>query len=89
MATRDLTPLFIECRRRKSAFGLLEGGQDSDGRLLDEEEGFSTRMAVAPVWVDIVDGVEELMADLDKKMASLSNLHTKRLMVCIISRRMF
>ena len=89
MATRDLTPLFIECRRRKSAFGLLEGGQDSDGRLLDEEEGFSTRMAVAPVWVDIVDGVEELMADLDKKMASLSNLHTKRLMVCIISQCMF
>ena len=83
MATRDLTPQFVECRRRKSAFGLLEGNEPQNGRLLDDTggHGLDVRIAVAPVWVDLVDELEELMAKLDKKMAALSNFHTKRLMV--------
>ena len=87
MASRDLTPQFLECRRRKSAFGLLEGNDQQDGRLLGESDGPVVRIPVAPVWVDIVDELEELMVQLDKKMAVLSNFHTKRLMVRRINAR--
>lgn len=85
MATRDLTPLYLECRKRKTAFGILEGTKDSkldsNNRLLGDDGQGNWRATLPPQWVDVVDQCEEHLAQLDKQMDLLSTLHTKRLMV--------
>jgi len=80
MATRDLTPAFMQLRARKAAFAIAEA--KTDVRLLDDAESRDTwRVNLPPHWVDTFDQMELDLRQLDALVEELAALHTKRLMV--------
>ncbi|CAM9403645.1 unnamed protein product, partial [Heterosigma akashiwo] len=90
MATRDLTRKFVEYRSRapkKARYPSADGaGSTSDDSGLLDNAGNSVNWSAAkdtlpPVWVDMVDQVEEDIRQIQEKIRALADLHTQRLMV--------
>jgi len=88
MAARDLTDKFVSYRSRNPK--KRNGSNDfsdgkSEGGLLDGAANTvnwsGARDQLPPLWVDMVDQVEEDIRQIQQKMKELSNSHTKRLMV--------
>mmetsp|Transcript_9280 Transcript_9280/g.29503 ORF Transcript_9280/g.29503 Transcript_9280/m.29503 type:complete len:312 (+) Transcript_9280:75-1010(+) len=90
MASRDLTRKFTERRALRprvprSARGTLREQQPLSlgyvSEASDVESGPSQAASLPPVWVDLVDEVEEAVGKIEKATRELQALHTKRLMV--------
>lgn len=87
MATRNLTDKFVKMRqerlRRSGSLGGSTGGALlSDAANTTASEGWSdVKNILPPAWVDMVDDAEADLAAINQKLDTLTNLHTKRLMV--------
>jgi len=64
---------------------LLSRDRDSDssGRSRDEAQEWqaSLRSNLPPIWVDLIDQMEEYVSEIQTNMRALSRLHAARLMV--------
>ncbi|GAB5030018.1 qa-syp4 tlg2p syntaxin 16-type [Nannochloropsis oceanica] len=91
MATRDLTRKFVDYRTTAKIIGRnslspLSGYTMDSGLLEDANRDGNTgwaaaRLQLPPAWVDLVDRVDALTAQLEAKMKELEALHRKRLLV--------
>lgn len=83
MATRDLTRTFLQLRADEKAKVLrrknIVSHREEGGALMAATE--STSVAIAPGWVDVVNGTNQHVARLKEMMEKLNKLHTSRLMV--------
>ena len=81
-ASRDLTRTFVEWRamREKPLTGRMRGGYER-GSSQEHSPMSSSRAALPPVWVDVVEKVETDVATLERALKSLKEAHRARLMV--------
>jgi syntaxin 16 len=81
-ASRDLTRTFVEWRamREKPLAGRTFGGYER-GSSQEHSPMSSSRAALPPVWVDVVEKVETDVATLERALKSLKEAHRARLMV--------
>ena len=81
-ASRDLTRTFVEWRamREKPLAGRTFGGYER-GSSQEHSPISSSRAALPPVWVDVVEKVETDVATLERALKSLKEAHRARLMV--------
>ena len=82
-ASRDLTRTFVEWRamREKSLGGARTFGGYERGSSQEHSPMSSSRAALPPVWVDVVEKVETDVATLERALKSLKEAHRARLMV--------
>ena len=82
-ASRDLTRTFVEWRamREKSLGGARTFGGYERGSSQEHSPISSSRAALPPVWVDVVEKVETDVATLERALKSLKEAHRARLMV--------
>eukprot|EP00474_Spongospora_subterranea_P010280 CRZ10738.1 hypothetical protein [Spongospora subterranea] len=85
MACRNLTARFTAERQHWRSFGAtLDGNAEPDG---DEDgllsNGYNAGLGSGgpPVWVDIVEEIENNLVDINKGITALAELHNKRLKV--------
>jgi len=72
---------------RMKPFGISNGGLDTDEHILMEEgmqispgrQKNNASKALPPQWVDDVDGVHELLADITRLMGLLGSMHASRI----------
>ena len=80
-ASRDLTRTFVEWRamREKSLGGARTFGGYERGSSQEHSPMSSSRAALPPVWVDVVEKVETDVATLERALKSLKEAHRARL----------
>mmetsp|Transcript_20283 Transcript_20283/g.28900 ORF Transcript_20283/g.28900 Transcript_20283/m.28900 type:complete len:307 (-) Transcript_20283:1955-2875(-) len=91
MASRDLTAIFIEYRssanlRLRKKEGTLKAGGGTNSLLLSEEgpddatQGYvRAQHALPPIWVDDVDSINAILAEITRMTGALNSLHASRL----------
>ncbi|POM64997.1 Syntaxin-like protein, partial [Phytophthora palmivora] len=85
MATRDLTRQFLQLRADEKAKVLrrknIVSHREEGNALMKSAEQEDTSVAIAPGWVDVVNGTNQHVARIKEMMEKLNKLHTSRLMV--------
>ncbi|ETI45919.1 hypothetical protein F441_09557 [Phytophthora nicotianae CJ01A1] len=85
MATRDLTRQFLQLRADEKAKVLrrknIVSHREEGNALIKSADQEATSVAIAPGWVDVVNGTNQHVARIKEMMEKLNKLHTSRLMV--------
>ncbi|KAH7484167.1 hypothetical protein PRIC1_003469 [Phytophthora ramorum] len=85
MATRDVTRQFLQLRADEKAKVLrrknIVSHREEGNALMQSADQESTSVAIAPGWVDVVNGTNQHVARIKERMEKLNKLHTSRLMV--------
>ncbi|KAG6962343.1 hypothetical protein JG687_00007200 [Phytophthora cactorum] len=85
MATRELTRQFLQLRADEKAKVLrrknIVSHREEGNALIKSADQEATSVAIAPGWVDVVNGTNQHVARIKEMMEKLNKLHTSRLMV--------